>query len=699
MSLHLRTAGPLICNRGPIRSRAVDERLDPVAESKVPLGVVVGAAGVFVLLAGYWSGHLIDDAFISLRYARNLAEGNGLVFNPGERVEGYTNFLWVMLAAGACRVGLDAMLVLGVASALAATGLVALVWRRDRAAAVLLLGLPAVAFWSITGMESMAFAFLLLLGWTRLCRESEEEAGGWARPSTAVFILLALTRPEGVALFALSHGLVWLAEGPNWRTLRRHVVDGLGFAAAYGVYFAWRFAYYGEVFPNTYYAKVTGGAEQWKTGLRAFVDWAAAHPVFALTLVAIPMFLMVRRTRSEIWADRKTLALWAFCAAYSLYVVSVGGDFMPFFRFFLPLAAFFALLTARLLRRLPEAARVPALVAIVALQLVTGLWNDQPERAFVAHRTTVVGGEVGRTLADLYDPDDLLAVNTAGSLPYEARMPTVDMLGLTDAAIARHPVYVTSTGWAGHRRGWGEYVVSRRPTAVLWYNSAGLATPHYLSDHQLADDPFFRFFFQRKTLDVSVDGEGEGDVLGRFFGWPFHESGAELGRPSRSPELGSTFVAREFLGVLPYTVAKADRVRIVWFERRADPDDLWQLYEASDRDVDRFLDLVVARWTASFNPHHDPKARAEVDEMAQQAARLVQRGEIFKAKELLAMASRRNGAARSPLVYQYVANLAVMDDDIFLAVQAQREALRLAPGNGLYRQNLAALLRRSFGKS
>ena len=39
---------------------------------------------------------LTDDAFISFRYARNLLEGHGLVFNPGERVEGYTNFLWVL---------------------------------------------------------------------------------------------------------------------------------------------------------------------------------------------------------------------------------------------------------------------------------------------------------------------------------------------------------------------------------------------------------------------------------------------------------------------------------------------------------------------------------------------------------------------------------------------------------------------------
>lgn len=39
---------------------------------------------------------LTDDAFISFRYARNLVEGHGLVYDLGEYVEGYSNFLWVL---------------------------------------------------------------------------------------------------------------------------------------------------------------------------------------------------------------------------------------------------------------------------------------------------------------------------------------------------------------------------------------------------------------------------------------------------------------------------------------------------------------------------------------------------------------------------------------------------------------------------
>src|SRR5436189_992982 len=62
--------------------------------------VALGAAIVWLLVREWhYAGWMDDDAFISFRYAQNLAEGNGLVFNPGERVEGYTNFLWVLLLA------------------------------------------------------------------------------------------------------------------------------------------------------------------------------------------------------------------------------------------------------------------------------------------------------------------------------------------------------------------------------------------------------------------------------------------------------------------------------------------------------------------------------------------------------------------------------------------------------------------------
>ena len=70
------------------------------------LGFVLPALVLAWNLRRVWV-YTVDDAYISFRYARNLVEGLGLVYNPGERIEGYTNFLWTLMAAAGMSVGLD----------------------------------------------------------------------------------------------------------------------------------------------------------------------------------------------------------------------------------------------------------------------------------------------------------------------------------------------------------------------------------------------------------------------------------------------------------------------------------------------------------------------------------------------------------------------------------------------------------------
>ena len=69
------------------------------------IAVGLGSLVVFLLFALPFRNWTPDDAFISFEYARNLAEGNGLVFNDGERVEGFSNLLWTLLLAAVHRVG------------------------------------------------------------------------------------------------------------------------------------------------------------------------------------------------------------------------------------------------------------------------------------------------------------------------------------------------------------------------------------------------------------------------------------------------------------------------------------------------------------------------------------------------------------------------------------------------------------------
>jgi hypothetical protein len=322
----------------------------------------------------------------------------------------------------------------------------------------------------------------------------------------------------------------------------------------------------------------------------------------------------------------------------------------------------------------------------VLINLVASHRGEQPYRAFVAHRTAEVGERVGAWLSEHLASDDLIAVNTAGAVPYASDLPAIDMLGLTDAAIAHRPVHVVSTGWAGHRRGWGAYVVERRPRVVLWYNSAGLREPFYLSDRELADLPIFRFFYGPRRAQLPAASPLP--PLARFLGAPF-------GRSDRGPEVSGDLglVAEVVAAPVEHTIMHEGPIELSYFELDRRDTALWPLAQANGHDVKRFVGAVADAWAAAAPPAPaDPRERAEVDQLCERARRAVDAGDYGRARALLDDAVPRNATVRSPLVYQYVANLAVLTSDLFTAITAQKEALRLAPQSPLYRQNLLRLL-------
>ncbi len=650
-------------------------------------------------------GYLIDDTFITLRFARNLVEGQGLVFNPGERVEGYTSLALVLLSALLLELRIDPVFGLSILSGAMATWALLLTARLERElvgadparpalSALLLLAASAFAYWSLRAMETLLFTALLLSAVSLSLREVRSRR--W-RGSSCVFALLALTRPEGAPVFVLFSGALALAERfrrGDWSGLRRHLVNALVVFGVVSIHLVWRWHYYGELLPNTFYAKVTGGAGQLGTGVRYLAEFALAFPLFSASL-AFPLALLARSVRDRFAQPAFALALYTTLLAYVAYVVVVGADFMPYFRFFVPVLPFCAVITAGWLRGLPRMASGPVVLALFALQTAASLATEQPYRAFVAHRTALVGERVGAWLAARLAPDDWIAVNTAGSLPYVSRLPTIDMLGLTDAQIAHRPIYIVSEGWAGHRRGWGEYVLRRRPRVILWYNAAGLEEPHYLSDHELADDPLFRFFYTLRVAKLAPAVDAERDAtLRRFLGFPF---GYDKSGASSIPDLALRLQFHD----PPFAMTRFQEgpLRLVYFELDARDSDLWQEGLRLRGDVRAFVEEVADRWAKQGAPAGDPAARADAEALCAQAHGAIEAGDRDSAKRLLAQAAELNTRGRSPVVPQYVANLAVMSGELFTAVGAQKEALRLAPDSRLYRENLLRLLTLPYARA
>ncbi|UCG32474.1 MAG: hypothetical protein JSU68_12505 [Phycisphaerales bacterium] len=302
--------------------------------------VYLAVAGTLALLLAHAAHYLFlcDDAFISFRYARNLAEGHGLVFNPGhERVEGYTNFLWVLLLAAFDVVGLIPEKAAHVLSIAATVGLWAVVvWfsvrscPRDRTrwlcliAPLFLAATRSVAVWSTSGLETRLFEFLVVAGVLRLIVENEGRVADQPRRNLGTFLLAlaTLTRPDALLISALA----FACAGLHLLYRRRLDVRAFGAQAGWyvlivGAHFAFRLIYYGEWLPNTYYTKV-GGRTWWDMGfvyLGLFTIEYAAYLWIPLIVAAIAEH---RRRKTPF-----TPALFAAVVIpHALYVTSIGGD-------------------------------------------------------------------------------------------------------------------------------------------------------------------------------------------------------------------------------------------------------------------------------------------------------------------------------------------------------------------------------------
>ena len=295
---------------------------------------------------------LCDDAFISFRYVRNLLEGRGLVFNPGEYVEGYSNFLWVLeLAAvwGALGVPPEQAAPWLSAACTAAT-VAALLWWVARLphlqhrgmTAWMALGLlcssATFAVWtSGGGLETRQFTFFIVLA--VVCLSLYRDSWRGLLTASLSLAAAALTRPEGPLLAALCFG--WFViqrmadtgrRNPDWRRLLYLTAP---FVILVGAHFLWRYAYYGEWLPNTYYAK---HVRPWyESGFRYL--WAAALETGLYLL--IPLSFAALRERLREYRDGTYALALLLVGVHVAYVLRVGGDHFEYrpLDFYWPLLA------------------------------------------------------------------------------------------------------------------------------------------------------------------------------------------------------------------------------------------------------------------------------------------------------------------------------------------------------------------------
>lgn len=431
------------------------------------------AALVAGAVALAWVNRFVqDDAFISFRYARNLAEGHGLVWNVGERVEGYTNFLWTLCLAPSFWLGADVVaysyalsLAAFVCTLLAAYGTAASLWDDRRAGGVCALLLAthfSFSCYATGGMETQfvaAWATGSLWFLSRWLKAGQAPMAMCAALSSACAVM---TRMDAVLLLAP----LWawaLKDAWSAGRVRKLLLPGVVGGGLVVAWMLWRHAYYGAWVPNTATIKISSGCGMWVRGA-AYV--AIFYALYGYVL-AVPLCARALWTRAR---DPVFACLAGAVALWNLYVVSVGGDFMEFRMMvpMLPLAL--ALLSGGLLACRWRWAVVFGLVALSAVQATverkpasankSGFRYPLFESKYRLQNRVVERKVVADALVSAFGSDRRqikIGICPAGVIPYYSEMPTMDLLGLNDREVARdgrrlEPFVAWRGQWPGHVR-------------------------------------------------------------------------------------------------------------------------------------------------------------------------------------------------------------------------------------------------------
>ncbi len=417
--------------------------------------------GLAALLHGasFASSGPCDDDFILYRYAQNLVAGEGLVYNPGEWIEGFSTWLWVLVLVAGMGLGLAPELVsqgLGLASFAALAWVLVVFGQRKSPELGWIPGLaaalsPALAYHASLGLGTVPLALALTLGFVLF--QQAEARGASLVPAGLALGIACLLRAEAL-LFALPFA-AW-----GWR-------KGRGVGALLPLLFLlglsitrWRL--YGRTLPVTYDVKKLPLLADLGYGLRYLTRGTLESGVGALLLLA-PWAL--RDTRNQAW---KALVLGLFL--HTLYVVYVGGDYLPLGRFFVPTLPLLYLTGFLGLRELLRA-RPHVLLPVCALFVLALQWPqlqrfDIRERyAFQEERWK----QIGLSLRDRVDEDQRIALSPIGAIGFHSGLHVVDILGLTSDAVWRADPDLT-IDLKGHHRYDADWVLSQEPDLCILGN-------------------------------------------------------------------------------------------------------------------------------------------------------------------------------------------------------------------------------------
>lgn len=455
----------------PVES--TDARIEAFLELRQPF--IVGALLVIAAALAWHLRFVQDDAFISFTYAKNLIEGHGLTWS-GVRVEGYTNFLWVLWIAAGMSLGIDPVVWSSIGGIASFVLCVWIVWsvglrifeRRSPAllAATLFIGNFSVVSYATGGLETMLQTLLLSSCFFIVLKNFDNRM-----PSAGMLMMLSLlaaaailTRMDSVVILSVILGTALVRLYRRDASLKDFALLLLPVAIITGIWFAWRIGYYGKIFPNTFYAKVGADGESIANGFLFL--WRFVHWYFIWPFLAVGFLIMLgkkRATSGTVGVLLSIIGLW--CA----YIVWVGGDFMEF-RFIVPVAPFlFVGLSYAVYFQIGSV--IPRLLAsfIAMVVLVGASYHHARTFTTLTDDKTLDSIEmlsqfyglypdenwsgIGTTLgAELASTGARIATSAVGAIPFYSGLSTVDVVGLCDPHVGKPEAFAPAGNYRpGHR--------------------------------------------------------------------------------------------------------------------------------------------------------------------------------------------------------------------------------------------------------
>ena len=460
-----------------------------------------------------------DDAFTSLRYVQNFVDGNGLVFNIGERVEGYTNFLWVLLLSAvsflAHALNLNLPLVAQVLSTLfgvlllvstylLAKKIIAKNYSGSIISSLLALSAPAMVlfttpfiYWSVSGMETPLFVSLTLLSVYYFIDYEEQ---GKRNAFVIVSVLNSFLRPEGMFFFILLMSFKLIKNFFSAEEFKLSKKIKLSFDSSikksliiYAVpviaYIIFRLLYYGYPFPNTFYAKTEFTTQFLTRGWNYYINFLEEYLLFGLFYVPVLIQLMRSKTNT------KENILIGFALVYTIAIIVIGGDVLPVNRFFLTIMPLFFILfinsTTELIEEfLKGKVNLIAKYSLVIILLAYSVINYQHNLPVMMEKRAYETGLVTKMkiyaeLLNTVRKDKIkiksknkikttsVAMSTIGAFSFYSGARVIDLVGLTDEYVAHNPIEVEGIDdelpviWKERHYNAG-YVLSEKPDYIIF---------------------------------------------------------------------------------------------------------------------------------------------------------------------------------------------------------------------------------------